>query len=163
MKNIFRRKNLFIFSIFLTIGAFIIWVATLPPKVLKAGEFKGTEAVIYMSSTCGCCRNFATYMAEEGFKVKTEFVDDMNTIKKKYNIPDNLTSCHTTIVNGYIVEGHIPVEAIVKLLTEKPNIRGIAMAGMPSASPGMPGEKFGPFNIYRLTENNLKNDLFISL
>ena len=71
----------------------------------------------------------------------------MDSIKTKYSVPSALASCHTTIVNGYVVEGHVPVEAIERLLLEQPKIIGIALPGMPTGSPGMPGSKSSPFDI----------------
>ena len=87
-------------------------------------------------------------MEKEGFDVTVNQVATMDQVKKDFNIPANLQSCHTTQIGDYFVEGHIPLEAIEKLLTEKPAIAGIAMPGMPSGSLGMPGKKSGPWIIY---------------
>ena len=114
------------------------------------------EIVVYKSPNCGCCGNYAKYLSKEGFNVKVVNEIDMTTIKEKYNIPVDLESCHTTVVGDYVVEGHIPVEGIAKLMTEKPDIKGIAMPNMPSGSPGMPGPKQGPFVVYELTEDGSK-------
>ncbi len=74
-------------------------------------------------------------------------MDDLAPIKDKYNIPRQLQSCHTSIIGDYFVEGHVPVEAIARLIAEKPDIAGIALPGMPSGSPGMPGAKQGTWTI----------------
>ena len=76
----------------------------------------------------------------------------MSSIKEKYQIPDNMQSCHTTIIEDYFVEGHVPIEAIRKLLATKPDIDGIALPGMPSGSPGMSGIKTEAFKIYALSD-----------
>ncbi len=78
-------------------------------------------------------------------------VDDTAAIKEQYGIPEELWSCHTTIVDGYYIEGHVPIDVVLKLLAERPTIDGIALPGMPSGSPGMDGEKDGPWVIYAVT------------
>lgn len=123
--------------------------------------FKGQAVTVYKTVTCGCCGNYVTYLERNGMEVEAVNVPSLGDIKKQYNIPADMQSCHTTVVGDYVVEGHIPVEAISKLLAEKPAIRGIAMPGMPSGSPGMPGPK-EPFLIYELTETG-KGSLFLEL
>ena len=110
----------------------------------------GEKVVMYKSPTCGCCGVYSSYLKGKGVAVDIQDVADLNVIKEEFNITPSLQSCHTMKVGGYIVEGHIPLEAIEKLLTEKPDIRGIAMPGMPSGSPGMPGPKAAPFIVYVL-------------
>ncbi|MCR4260910.1 MAG: hypothetical protein NUV96_01010 [Candidatus Colwellbacteria bacterium] len=110
----------------------------------------GEEFVIYKSPNCGCCGVYSSYLEREGVSVDVRNVTNMNEVKTRLNIPLELQSCHTTEVGGYVVEGHIPLEVINKLLTEKPQIQGIALPGMPSGSPGMPGPKASPFVIYTL-------------
>ena len=113
------------------------------------------ELVVYKSSTCGCCALWTSYMQNKGYKVEVINTDEMDAVKEKYQVPESLYSCHTTVVNDgqYFVEGHIPEEAISKLLEEEPAISGIGMPGMPSASPGMPGKKLAPFDISQVTED----------
>ncbi len=122
---------------------------------LEFGEIESADnkAVIFKSQTCGCCTNYASYADRKGLDVQTTDVQNMQQIKQKYGIPASMESCHTMIIEGYFVEGHIPIEAVEKLLSEKPDIKGIAMPGMPSASPGMPGSKAGPFIIYAVNGN----------
>ncbi len=111
-------------------------------------ETDAQKITLFKSPTCGCCKIYGQYMNRQGFDVDVRDTGSMDTIKTQNKIPSNLQSCHTTIIGDYFVEGHIPVEAIEKLLTEKPDIAGIAMPGMPSGSPGMAGSKTGPFIIY---------------
>jgi len=101
-------------------------------------------------------------MEGEGYTVTTKKEDDMSLIKQRFQVPYELESCHTAIIEGYVVEGHIPNEAIEKLLEERPDIQGIGMAGMPSGSPGMPGVK-EDFMIYEINHDGTKGDLFIKL
>ncbi len=88
------------------------------------------------------------YLQENGITVETVMVDDTSTIKEEYGIPPDLWSCHTMVVDGYYVEGHVPIDVVLKLLEERPPIDGIALPGMPPGSPGMDGEKDGPWVIY---------------
>lgn len=113
-----------------------------------SGKFTGTEAVIYRSSSCGCCSAFGSYLQGKGYQVKSVTQEYLAPIKKQYGVPPSMETCHTVVIGDYFIEGHVPVEAIEKLLAEKPAIKGIALPGMPSASPGMPGSKQEPFTIY---------------
>ncbi len=112
------------------------------------------EITYYRSGNCGCCSVHSDYLTSKGkLNIKNINVGDVEAIKEKYNIPSDLWSCHTAIAGDYFIEGHIPLEAIDKLLTEKPNIVGIAMPGMPSGSPGMTGAKKGDFIIYSVNKD----------
>lgn len=108
------------------------------------------RAVVYKTADCGCCRVYTKYLPNGG--IETDSVDiskqELDQMRTKYAIPDKLASCHITKIGGYFVSGHIPVEAIKKLLTEKPDIAGIALAGMPTGTPGMPGSKNESWAIY---------------
>lgn len=114
---------------------------------------KGVVATIYKGSGCGCCSIYTQYFKGQGFETNVIDLPDINSIKTKYKIPYNMQSCHTTEIAGYFVEGHIPVEAVNKLIEEKPDIMGIAMPGMPTGSPGMPGKKVGDFVIYGINRD----------
>lgn len=120
-------------------------------------------ATIYKSPSCGCCGQYAAYLEKKGYGVDVEGVADMQSIKEQYDIPYELESCHTMEIGGYVVEGHIPEEAVQKLLTEKPDIKGIGMAGMPSGSPGMPGPKTSDFVIYEITHDGAKGEVFMTI
>ncbi len=120
------------------------------------------KVTVYRSPTCGCCGNYVAYLKKKGFEVETEFVDSTNEIQNQYGVPGNLRSCHTTVIGGYAVEGHVPIEAVAKLLKERPAIKGIAIPGMPSGSPGMPGSKRDAFSVYSFEEDG-RSDIFISI
>jgi hypothetical protein len=109
------------------------------------------EVTMWKSPSCGCCEGWAEHMRHSGYKVKSIDVNDIDQIKRAYGIPGPMHSCHTAKVDGYLIEGHVPAEAVDKLLKEKPKTRGIASPGMPMGSPGMGGPKeenvihtFGP-------------------
>nr|WP_294847750.1 DUF411 domain-containing protein [uncultured Sphingomonas sp.] len=92
---------------------------------------------VVKSASCGCCSEWVKHVQAAGFSVKIINTDDIMTAKAKAGVPENLTSCHTALVNGYVVEGHVPAADIKKLLAAKPKAKGIAVAGMPMGSPGM--------------------------
>ena len=91
------------------------------------------------------------YLRNKGVNVKPMLTTNMEDVKQKMNVPNNMQSCHTTKIGDYFIEGHVPIEAIEKLLQEKPSISGIALPNMPSGSPGMPGKKLSGFQIYSIT------------
>ena len=96
------------------------------------------QMMVYKSSTCGCCKLWIKHMEENGFVVKSADVPDIDKVKADNGVPRSAASCHTGIVNGYVVEGHVPADAVLRLLREKPaDIKGIAVPGMPVGSPGM--------------------------
>jgi hypothetical protein len=96
-----------------------------------------TEMTVYRSPTCSCCGKWIEHVKSNHFAVKDIVSSDMDAIKEKYGIPDKLASCHTAIVDGYVIEGHVPAADIQKLLTSKPNVVGLSAPGMPMGSPGM--------------------------
>jgi hypothetical protein len=109
------------------------------------------DVTVWKSPTCGCCTGWADYLQHNGYSVKQIDVDDLDAVKKAHGVPPAMESCHTARIGGYVVEGHVPVEAIDRLLKERPKVRGIASPGMPMGSPGMGGPKednvihaFGP-------------------
>ena len=95
------------------------------------------QLTVYKSPTCGCCANWVEYMKENGFTASVTNLPDVSPIKAKHHVPARLVSCHTTLVGGYVIEGHVPVEDVRRLLKEKPAIVGLAAPGMPAGSPGM--------------------------
>jgi|SRR3989304_9227309 len=113
----------------------------------------GQAVTLYKSPTCGCCENYAGYLRQNGFEVKTMDQSDMDSIKKRYGVT-HVASCHTALIDGYVIEGHVPVSAINKLLREKPEIIGISAPGMPMNSPGMGEMKKGTLTIYSIPEND---------
>ena len=94
---------------------------------------------VYKSPSCGCCGQWTDYLKQNGFRPEIVDMDDLSAVKRLAQVPDDLVSCHTAMVERYVVEGHVPVEAIRKMLSERPDILGIAVPGMPPGSPGMPG------------------------
>lgn len=103
---------------------------------------------VYASPTCGCCSLWVDHLEENGFQVESIYRDDMGEIKRTFGVQDRLVSCHTGIVNGYIIEGHVPAADIRRLLAEAPPVRGLAVPGMPIGSPGMEmGDRLDPYDV----------------
>jgi hypothetical protein len=92
---------------------------------------------VYKTSTCGCCKNWVKHMEDHGFKIRAVDLKDLSFVKQQYGITGNLASCHTAIVDGYVIEGHVPASDVQRLLSEKPDVVGISAPGMPVGSPGM--------------------------
>ena len=134
----------------IVVGLVAIFWAAEGTKTPDSQLINGEEVVMYKDANCGCCAVYASYLQGEGIAAKVQNVASLAEIKTEFGIPMNLQSCHTLKVGDYVVEGHVPIEVINKLLAEKPAIKGIALPGMPSGSPGMPGPKMGPFVIYTI-------------
>lgn len=94
---------------------------------------------VYKSPTCGCCQKWVEHMEANGFRVEVKDMHDVSPVKDEHGLPSSLRSCHTGVVDGYVVEGHVPADVVVKLLRERPQVAGIAVPGMPMGSPGMEG------------------------
>ena len=113
-----------------------------------AGVLKSVE--VYKSPTCGCCGTYIEYLKQNGVAVSVIEVADMDAVKVKYGVPLTLQSCHTALVNGYVVEGHVPIGALKKLVAEGRKIKGIALPGMPPGSPGMGPMTPGTLTVYEI-------------
>lgn len=100
-------------------------------------ENEGISLTMYHSEGCECCVNWAEYLTDHGVTVESKKVNNIQDIKEERGIPNQLSSCHTAVVDGYVVEGHVPVEDIRRMLAEQPDAIGIAAPGMPPNSPGM--------------------------
>ena len=111
-------------------------------------------ATLFKNPGCACCDKYADYLRENGFDVTVFENPNMSLIKQQHGVRNDLEGCHSTIVGGYVVEGHVPVSQIKRLLIDKPAIKGISLPGMPQGSPGMSGEKEEPFTIYSITGEN---------
>jgi hypothetical protein len=98
-----------------------------------------TLITVYKDPDCGCCKAWVEYLRKHGYRVDAKDTGDMNAIKTNLGVPPSLVSCHTALVGGYIIEGHVSAEDIARLLVTKPKIAGLAVPGMPSGSPGMEG------------------------
>ena len=110
------------------------------------------KATVYKDPACGCCHEYVAYLRQNGFDVAVVDTDDLAAIKQQSGVPPALEGCHSTMVGGYVVEGHVPIDAVRRLLQDRPPIHGLSLPGMPEGSPGMSGEKAGPFVIYEISD-----------
>jgi len=111
------------------------------------------KATLYKNPQCSCCEGYVAYLRRNGFAINVKPTNDLAEISRKAGVPEQMQGCHTMFVNGYVVDGHVPVATLNKFLSEKPAIAGITLPGMPLGSPGMGGEKEGPFTIYAIPKD----------
>ncbi len=112
-------------------------VAAVFPGLLPAQA--APAMMVYKDPNCGCCKSWVSLMRAAGFEISARDTPDMPAIKQRYKVPAALASCHTALVGGYVVEGHVPADLITRLLKEKPKVLGLTVPGMPIGSPGMEG------------------------
>lgn len=128
----------------------IVLVALLGAPISALAD--GIAAVLYKNPDCHCCEEYAGYLRQNGFEVEVIPTETLPEIKAKYEVPNSLAGCHTTVIGDYVVEGHVPVESVNRLLQEQPTIQGIAVPGMPAGSPGMGGQKTEPLTVYAFSD-----------
>jgi hypothetical protein len=139
------KHILSLIAIAVVVGGAFLWQGASPAPSKE-------KITVYKTPECGCCSVYATYLSRAGMETDAVNVSQqqLQETKQSRGIPQHLSSCHTSIVAGYVVEGHVPLVAVEKLLAEKPDIAGIGLAGMPEGSPGMPGSKTEDWVVYAL-------------
>lgn len=120
--------------------------------LFSGSSSEATEATLYKNPQCGCCEEYADYLRDNGFDVTVKPTHGLVTMSQKAGIPEDFQGCHLTHVDDYVVSGHVPVEIVKRMLSERPNIKGVTLPGMPMGSPGMGGEKSEPFTTYEIGE-----------
>jgi hypothetical protein len=119
-----------------------------------AAEDDVNAIVVYKSPSCGCCGNWVSHLRQNGFNVTAVNVEDVSEHKTKYGIPPRLGACHTAVIDGYVVEGHVPAIDIHRLLSERPEVLGLTVPGMPLGSPGMEmGDSVQPFDVLAINKD----------
>ena len=103
--------------------------------------------LVYKTPTCGCCNGWVDHLREAGFNVEARNVQDLMSVKRDVGVPGAVASCHTAIIDGYTVEGHVPADQIKAMLASRPEIAGIGVPGMPTGSPGMEGPNPQPYEV----------------
>ena len=130
---------------------------TLTSVIGFATEPFSTVVVVYKSATCSCCSGWVKHMRDNGFNMMTQNVQDVSQYKERANLPEDIRSCHTAFVDGYAIEGHVPASDIKRMLTQKPDIRGLAVPGMPIGSPGMEyGDRKDRYQVISYTKDGVK-------
>ncbi|HUZ67381.1 MAG TPA: DUF411 domain-containing protein [Beijerinckiaceae bacterium] len=127
----------------------IVTLLILPLPALAAP----IHAILYKNPQCGCCDAYAAYLRKNGFDVDIKPTTDLAQIASKAGVPDDLAGCHTIFVDGYVVDGLVPIDVVHKLLTERPAITGVTLPGMPPGAPGMGNSKMAPLKIYAFTKD----------
>ncbi len=158
LKNIINKLTVFTVLLF---SVYYIFNFVTDKKDALANINNNQIVEVFKTPSCGCCYGYVLFLEKEKFKVKQTDMRSLHTIKQKYNIPVEMQSCHTTIMGKYFIEGHVPFEAVNKLLKEQPDIDGIALPGMPIGTPGMPGDKDEPYVIYQLKDG--KSSVFMTI
>lgn len=144
-------------------GMVMLYQNNVSKSTTKTAPLHQQALTLHKSPTCECCDIWGTYMETEGYAVTTYETYELTNVKRSLHIPLSVESCHTAEIDSYVVEGHIPNIAIKKLLTERPDIAGIGMAGMPDGSPGMPGLKTNDFIIYEITHDGEQGEIFMTI
>jgi hypothetical protein len=126
---------------------------SIPALLAQSRDAFAEEAktgTMYKNPECSCCEEYAKYLRDNGYTIKVVATHDLSAIKRQHSVPEQLEGCHTLVIGQYVVEGHVPLKHIDRLLAGKPSIKGISLPGMPQGSPGMTGRKQEPFVIYEI-------------
>jgi hypothetical protein len=120
---------------------------------------------VFKSPWCGCCGGWIEIMRAEGYAVSVHDVEDLTPAKERAGIPGELEACHTALLDnsGYILEGHVPPEAVEKLMAERPGVRGIAVPGMPAGAPGMGESEEARYTVYSYTDGGATPEVFLEI
>ena len=143
LRNIFALGAAF-FALSLTTGAAAPSVDPAPDQ---------TKITVYKDPGCRCCKNWIDHLIKHGYGVDAKDTPAMADVKRTLGVPDALTSCHTAVVNGYLIEGHVPAADIARLLKQRPKIAGLAVPGMPMGSPGMEGPTSQHYQVLSFDKN----------
>jgi len=143
-------------------AAILMFKPSLMPALTPEASATPKEMVVYKSATCGCCGAWIVHADKAGYKITAHDTEELYKYKTEAKVPDGLQSCHTTLIGGYVIEGHVPMREIERLLKEKPKgALGIAVPGMVSGSPGMENGRFDPYDVIIFYKNG-KSEVFAS-
>ena len=120
------------------------------------------HVTLYKNPQCDCCEAYADYLRQNGFAVEIVPTNDLITMGRQAGVPEALDGCHLSMIDGYVVIGHVPIDAIHKLLDERPKIIGISLPGMPMGVPGMPGPRSEPIRIYEIAAGTVSPKVFMT-
>ena len=130
-----QRRSLLLTAPALLTAALPVWAATPSPKDLPVLQ-------VWKDPSCGCCKDWISYLQRDGFQVQV-FETGNTAVRQRLGLPQKYASCHTALIGGYVVEGHVNAREIRRLLAEKPKAIGLSVPGMPIGSPGMDGPEYG--------------------
>ena len=147
-------------TMLLTVSAALFALGTLFLQPANADHVEGMshthlakQMTVHKSPWCGCCTGWTKALEKSGYKMSVSHHDDLDPIKKQFGVPEAMAGCHTALWGDYVVEGHVPLEALAKLEKERPDIRGIAVPGMPSGSLGMGYDPKAQYTVYALPKD----------
>lgn len=149
-------NDIFVYSL---AGALILFFVLV--IILKSNESHAEENIVtvYKSPTCGCCKKWISHLEDNGFKVKAIDTKDMSNVKNMSGIPSGAGSCHTAIIDNYVIEGHVPANDIKQLLAEKRDVIGLTVPGMPMGSPGMEGSRVDKYSVYEFDQKGTLTEI----
>lgn len=133
-------------------------VLTLAPARAAEGSM-----TVFKNPWCGCCHEWAEAMKAAGYTVQTRDLEDLSQVKADAGVPAAMEGCHTAMIDGYFLEGHVPLEAVERLLTERPDIAGLAVPGMPAGSLGMGEDPDADYDVYAVSEADAEPTTFMSV
>lgn len=134
-----------------TVTAFLIAATATVQAEARAAE--GQKVIVFKTPWCSCCEVWTEALAAEGYSVDARDLEDLDPIKSQARVPEAMEACHTALLDGYVLEGHVPLAAIDKLLSERPKVVGIAVPGMPMGSLGMGDDKDADYTVYSYTSD----------
>lgn len=160
MSDFFSRRDWLRAAALGTAGVAVSALAR-PASLLAGVQQAKPVMTVYKSPTCGCCSAWMEHLQANGFSVTAQDIQDLTPTKRRFGVPRALESCHTGLVAGYVVEGHVPADLVHRMLREKPDALGLAVPGMPIGSPGMEGGTPQKYDVL-LFDRNGKSTVFAS-
>lgn len=140
------RQYIKLLAVRLVVIVAVIWLVTATSALAAS---KALKITVYRDPSCSCCGGWMEHLTSQGFQPRNVLTSDIDALKQQYGVPNDLASCHTAVINGYVIEGHVPADEIKRLLAEQPHITGIAVPGMPVGAPGMEsGDVREPFSVF---------------
>ena len=119
--------------------------------VAETPEISNSPTIeVYKTPTCGCCEKWIDHLKDAGFEVESTDLRNLSAVKQAHGISREMSACHTAVVDGYVIEGHVPAEDVQRLLKERPDVQGLVVPGMPLGSPGMEHPKPEPYSVYAI-------------
>ena len=142
------------YGIFLCLIGTSSWASN--PIWLEGKTDERHKITVYRSASCGCCKGWINHLEDHNFVVKDVTVDDVNKFKHQFNVPTQAASCHTAVVDGVVIEGHVPAQDIKRLLSDKGSVRLLTVPAMPSGAPGMDsaGAPSDAFKVYAVGKDD---------
>ncbi len=149
------NKIILIFITIIVVASFAVFTTQ-----MNKGNYIAVMT-LYKDPNCGCCSGYAEALRQVGVKVKVVETDSLADIKSGYGIESEMQSCHTIAYGDYFIEGHVPMEAVLKLIKTQPDIEGIGLPRMPSGTPGMPGPKYAPYEVFQMKDGKTEEYMTI--